>query len=63
MRAPLLAIGDGALGFWGALRKVFPKTKEQKCWVHEIANCLDALPKSLQPKAKAARTRTPRRRW
>lgn len=54
MRAPVLAIGDGALGFWRALREVFPETKEQKCWVHKIANCLDALPKSLQPKAKAA---------
>lgn len=54
MRAPVLAIGDGALGFWGALREVFAETKEQKCWVHKIANCLDALPKSLQPKAKAA---------
>jgi transposase-like protein len=54
MRAPVLAIGDGALGFWGALRDVFPETKEQKCWVHKIANCLDALPKSLQLKAKAA---------
>ena len=54
MRAPVLAIGDGALGFWGALREVFPESKEQKCWVHKIANCLDALPKSLQPKAKAA---------
>jgi transposase-like protein len=54
IRAPVLAIGDGALGFWGALREVFPETKEQRCWVHKIANCLDALPKSLQPKAKAA---------
>ena len=54
MRAPALAIGDGALGFWGALRDIFPETKEQRCWVHKIANCLDALPKSLQPKAKAA---------
>lgn len=54
MRAPVLAIGDGALGFWGALRDIFPETKEQRCWVHKIANCLDALPKSLQPKAKAA---------
>src|SRR5579859_2238378 len=54
MRAPVLAIGDEALGFWGALREVFAETKEQKCWVHKIANCLDALPKSLQPKAKAA---------
>jgi len=54
MRAPVLAIGDGALGFWGALREVFPETKEQRCWVHKIANCLDALPQSLQSKAKAA---------
>src|SRR6266536_5970099 len=54
MRAPVLAIGDGALGFWGAVREVFPEAKEQRCWVHKIANTLDALPKSLQPKAKAA---------
>jgi len=54
LRAPVLAIGDGALGFWGALREVFPETKEQRCWVHKIANCLDALPQSLQSKAKAA---------
>jgi hypothetical protein len=54
MRAPVLAVGDGALGFWGALREVFPEAKEQRCWVHKIARVLDALPKSLQPKAKAA---------
>jgi len=54
MRAPVLAVGDGALGFWAALREVFPETKEQRCWVHKIARVLDALPKSLQPKAKAA---------
>jgi transposase-like protein len=53
MRAPVLAVGDGALGFWGANREVFPETREQRCWVHKIANVLDALPKSLQPKAKA----------
>ncbi len=50
--APKLAIGDGALGFWNALRKVFPKTREQRCWVHKAANILDKLPKRLQPKAK-----------
>jgi putative transposase len=50
----VLAVGDGALGFWGAIREVFPESKEQRCWVHKIANTLDALPKSLQPKAKAA---------
>ena len=54
MRAPLLAIGDGALGFWGALREVFPDSREQRCWVHKIANVLDAVPSSLQPKVKAA---------
>ena len=54
MRAPVLAIGDGALGFWGALREVFPESREQRCWVHKIANVLDAVPTSLQPKVKAA---------
>jgi len=52
MRAPVVAIGDGALGFWAALRDVFPETKEQRCWVHKVANILDALPKSIQPLAK-----------
>ncbi|HUO38512.1 MAG TPA: IS256 family transposase [Mycobacterium sp.] len=54
MRAPVLAIGDGALGFWGALREVFPETKEQRCWFHKIANILAALPKSAHPGAKKA---------
>lgn len=54
MRAPVLAAGDGALGFWGALRQVFPETREQRCWFHKIANVLNALPKSVQPDAKAA---------
>ncbi len=54
MCAPVLAIGDGALGFWGALREVFPESREQRCWVHKIANVLDAVPSSLQPKVKAA---------
>jgi transposase-like protein len=52
MRAPVVATGDGALGFWAALREVFPETKEQRCWVHKSANILDALPKSIQPLAK-----------
>jgi len=52
MRAPVLGIGDGALGFWAALRDVFPDTKEQRCWVHKCANVLDALPKSIQPLAR-----------
>jgi transposase-like protein len=51
--APTLAVGDGALGFWKALRQVFPTTKEQRCWVHKTANVLDKLPKGQQPKAKA----------
>ena len=53
MRAPVVAIGDGALGFWSALRDVFPKTREQRCWVHKIANVRGGLPKSQQPKAKS----------
>ncbi len=52
MTAPQLAMADGALGFWAALRQVFPTTEEQRCWVHKIANVLDKLPKRLQPKAK-----------
>jgi putative transposase len=54
MPAPELAVGDGALGFWGALRQVFGATREQRCWVHKVANCLSALPKRLHPDAKAA---------
>jgi transposase-like protein len=54
MRAPVPAIGDGALGFWGALREVFPQTREQRCWFHKIANVLAALPKSAHPGAKKA---------
>ncbi len=53
MPAPVLAVGDGALGFWAALREVYPETREQRCWVHKIANVLDKLPKRLQPRAKA----------
>lgn len=49
---PHLAIGDGALGFWKALRQVWETTKEQRCWVHKTANVLDKLPKGSQPKAK-----------
>jgi transposase-like protein len=54
MRAPVLAVGDGALGFWGALREVFPDTRTQKCWFHKIGNVLSALPKSAHPGAKKA---------
>ena len=51
---PKLAVGDGSLGFWNALTRVFPSTRRQRCWVHKTANILNCLPKSLQPKAKAA---------
>jgi len=50
---PQLAVGDGALGFWAALRKVYGQTREQRCWVHKTANVLNKLPNHLQPKAKA----------
>ncbi len=50
---PKLAIGDGALGFWKAVRQVYPTTREQRCWVHKMANVLDKMHKSVQPKAKA----------
>lgn len=51
---PKLAVGDGGLGFWAALRRVYPTTREQRCWVHKTANVLDKLPKSMQGKAKQA---------
>ena len=54
MSAPVLAVGDGALGFWGALREVFPATREQRCWFHKSANVLGALPKSAHPGARKA---------
>lgn len=52
MRAPAVAVGDGALGFWGAIRDVWPETRDQRCWFHKLGNVLDKLPKRLQPKAK-----------
>jgi len=51
---PELAVADGALGFWKALPEVWPRTCEQRCWVHKTANVLNRLPKSLQGKAKRA---------
>ena len=54
MTAPVLAVGDGALGFWKAVRDVFPETREQRCWWHKIGNVLAALPKSVQRAAKKA---------
>jgi putative transposase len=52
MPAPVLAVGDGALGFWAALSQVYPETRRQRCWVHKIRNVLSKLPKRLQAKAK-----------
>jgi putative transposase len=54
MTTPVLAAGDGALGFWEALGEVFPDTIHQRCWVHKMANVMNALPKSAQPAARAA---------
>jgi putative transposase len=54
MRAPVLAVGDGALGFWAALAEVFPETRHQRDWVHKVMNVLDCLPKSAQPAARKA---------
>ena len=54
MRAPVLAVGDGGPGFWGALREVFPEAREQRCWFHKIANVLAALPRSAHPGATKA---------
>jgi transposase-like protein len=52
MRAPVTAVGDGALGFWAAVRDVWPETRQQRCWVHKNANVLSALPKAMHPTAK-----------
>ena len=54
LTAPALAIGDGALGFWAALEEIFPGTRHQRCWCHKMQNVLNALPKSVHPKAKQA---------
>ena len=54
MRAPVVMVGDGALGLWRALGEVFPETREQRCWVHKVANVLNALPKSVQGGARRA---------
>jgi transposase-like protein len=54
LRAPVVAVGDSVLGFWAAVGAVWPETREQRCWVHRLANVLDKLPKRLQPKAKQA---------
>jgi len=52
LNTPKLAIGDGSMGFWGALDEVFPTTRHQRCWMHKTGNILNYLPKLSQPKAK-----------
>ena len=54
MRTPVLAVGDGALGFWKALAEAFPDTRHQWCWVHKTANVVNALPTSAQAGARKA---------
>src|SRR2546428_8682655 len=54
MHPPVVAVGDGALGFWAAVRDVWPKTREQRDWFHKLGNILDRLRKRLQPRVKAA---------
>ena len=64
MRAPVLAIGDGALGFWAAIRDVFPETRHQRDWVHKTSNVLDFLPKRVyrRPRRPFTRSAVPRTR-
>src|SRR5262249_4139293 len=57
MSAPVFAVGDGARGFWAAVRDAWPKTREQRDWFHKLGNILDKLPKRLQPRVKARSTR------
>src|SRR5262249_33759011 len=54
MRPPVVAVGDGALGFWAGVRDVWPKTRAQRDWFHKLGNILDKLPKRLQPRVKTA---------
>jgi transposase-like protein len=54
LKAPAVAVGDGAMGFWGALEEIYPSTQQQRCWCHKIGNVLNTLPTSVQPKAKQA---------
>ena len=52
VEAPKLATGDGALGFWKAIKQVYPSTCHQRCWVHKTANVLNKLPHGQQVSAK-----------
>lgn len=53
LKVPKLAVGDGTMGFWGALEEIYPETKKQRCWMHKTKNILNYMPKSVQGKAKA----------
>jgi len=53
LKAPVLAVGDGALGFWNAVSEIYPETKHQRCWFHKMGNVLDKLPKSQHARAKS----------
>jgi transposase-like protein len=63
MRAPVLTVGDGALGFWAALREVFPETREQRCWFHKIANVLSGGSKAAGLAMAFKLIGAARRRW
>ena len=63
MRAPVVAVGDGALGFWAAVRDVWPETREQRYWVHRLANVLDKLPKRVQAKPKGTARKPKPQSW
>ncbi|CAF2092324.1 unnamed protein product [Rotaria magnacalcarata] len=54
LQAPNLAVGDGAMGFWSALTKVYPQTRQQRCWFHKMGNVLNKAPKAIQPAVKSA---------
>jgi transposase-like protein len=54
MNAPKLAVGDGAMGFWGALDEVYGETRQQRCWMHKMVNVMNYMPKSMLPKVKSA---------
>ncbi len=62
VKAPQLATGDGAMGFWAAMAEVFPTTRSQRCWFHKTVNVLNKLPKSQTNRAKSLYMRSGRRR-
>ena len=58
MKPPVLAIADGGLGFWAAVRNVWPETREQRCWVHKLANVLDSCPSASSPARRRCCTKS-----